>query len=247
MSISYGPNIGIMNGAADGDLYGDAMRAFQRACDAFLQPIVKGYRTNTPPSSPTDGDMYIIGSAPTGSWASYAGYVAKWSALIAAWEFYSPKNGWQFQSTSAREVYRRTGGAWEIYYQEGTWTPTIAGSTTPGTQTYSIQSAYYTKIGRTAVASFRTALSAKDAATAGNIQVKGLPFAVNSSYLIQAAGSTGVASGFSLASASFISLAADNGNTCANLFKWTTSGTANVLASELTSSSDLCGTLVYTI
>ena len=136
MSISYGPNIGIMNGAADGDLYGDAMRRFQRACDAFLQPIVKGYLTNTPPSSPTDGDMYIIGSSPTGSWASYSGYVAKWSALIAAWEFYSPKNGWQFQSTSAREVYRRTGGAWEIYYQELSWTPAWTGLTITGSPVY---------------------------------------------------------------------------------------------------------------
>ena len=147
MSISYGPNIGIMNGAADGDLYGNAMRAFQRACDAFLQPIVKGYLTNTPPSSPTDGDMYIIGSAPTGSWASYAGYVAKWSALIAAWEFYLPKNGWQFQSNSGREIYRRTGGAWEIYYQEGTWTPI---ATSFGGSGISFQYAYYVVLGKRA-------------------------------------------------------------------------------------------------
>ena len=145
MSISYGLNLGIMNGAADGDLYGNAMRAFQRACDAFLQPIVKGYLTNTPPGSPVDGDMYIVGSAPTGSWASYAGYVAKWSALIAAWEFYSPKNGWQFQSNSAREIYRRTGGAWEIFYQEGTWNPSFTNLTVVGTPTYT---GIFTRIGR---------------------------------------------------------------------------------------------------
>ena len=145
MSISYGLNLGIMNGAADGDLYGNAMRAFQRACDAFLQPIVKGYLTNTPPGSPVDGDMYIIGSAPTGSWASYAGYVAKWSALVAAWEFYLPKNGWQLQSNSAREVYRRTGGAWEICYQEGTWTPAWTGLTVTGSPVYAGR---YTVLGR---------------------------------------------------------------------------------------------------
>ena len=246
MSISYGLNLGIMNGAADGDLYGDAMRAFQRACDAFLQPVVKGYLTNTPPGSPVDGDMYIIGSAPTGSWASYAGYVAKWSALLAAWEFYLPKNGWQFQSNSAREIYRRTGGAWEIYYQEGTWTPALAGSVTAGTQTYFTQSGYYTRIGRVATVSFRTELSAKDAATSGNMRVTGLPFAVNNSALIQAAGSTGYVGGMNLSSATFVSMTADNGTSFANIFKWTASGSANVVATEITSSTDMCGTLVYT-
>lgn len=179
MSISYGLNLGIMNGAADGDLYGDAMRAFQRACDAFLQPIVKGYLTNTPPASPVDGDMYIIGSAPTGPWASYAGHVAKWSALLAAWEFYLPKNGWQFQSNSAREIYRRTGGAWEIFYQEGTWTPAIAGSTTPGTNTYAVQTGTYRRLARQIFVSCSIFMSSKDAAMAGSVQITGLPFTVD--------------------------------------------------------------------
>lgn len=176
MSISYGLNLGIMNGAADGDLYGNAMRAFQRACDAFLQPIVKGYLTNTPPGSPVDGDMYIVGSAPTGSWASYAGYVAKWSALLAAWEFYLPKNGWQFQSNRAREIYRYTGGAWEIFYQEGTFTPTLYGSTTEGTNTYSLRAGNYIKNGMSCFISINITLTAKDAAMAGNARVSGIPF-----------------------------------------------------------------------
>ena len=183
MSISYGLNLGIMNGAADGDLYGDAMRAFQRACDAFLQPIVKGYLTNTPPGSPVDGDMYIVGSAPTGSWASYAWYVAKWSALLAAWEFYLPKNGWQFQSNSAREIYRRTGGAWEIYYQEGTWTPFIYGTTVAGSNTYSIRSGRYRRIGSMCFVSGRVAMASKDPAMSGYARIGGLPITVASEML----------------------------------------------------------------
>ena len=180
MSISYGLNLGIMNGAADGDLYGNAMRAFQRACDAFLQPIVKGYLTNTPPGSPVDGDMYIIGSAPTGSWASYAGYVAKWSSLLAAWEFYLPKDGWQFQSNSAREIYRYTAGAWEIYYQEGTWTPFIYGATVAGTNTYSVQTGRYRRIGSMCFASGRVTMASKDPAMSGAARMGGLPITVAS-------------------------------------------------------------------
>lgn len=176
MSISYGLNLGIMNGASDGDLYGDDMRAFQRACDAFLQPIVKGYLTNTPPGSPVDGAMYIVGSAPTGSWASYAGYVAKWSSLIAAWEFYLPKNGWQFQSNSAREIYRRTGGVWEIYYQEGTWTPSWVGQTTAGVFVYAVQAGNYIKIGSSITAFFRIQISSTTTPADGELRIHGLPF-----------------------------------------------------------------------
>ena len=180
MSISYGLNLGIMNGAADGDLYGDAMRAFQRACDAFLQPIVKGYLTNTPPGSPVDGDMYILGSAPTGPWASYAGHVAKWSALIAAWEFYLPKDGWQFQANSAREIYRRTGGAWEIFYQEGSWTPYIYGSSVAGSHTYSVQTGRFRKTGSICFACGYVLISSKDASMSGSARMGGLPITVSS-------------------------------------------------------------------
>lgn len=179
MSISYGLNLGIMNGAADGDLYGDAMRAFQRACDAFLQPIVKGYLTNTPPGSPVDGDMYIVGAAPTGAWASYAGYVAKWSSLIAAWEFYLPKNGWQCQSNSTREIYRRTGGAWEVFYQEGTWTPSFTGLTVVaggGSVTYT---GSFVKAGKSICASARVSTTGGATTASGgtyNTYIGNLPF-----------------------------------------------------------------------
>ncbi len=115
MSIVYGPNVGLMAGAADGDLYGDAMRAFQRGVDSFLMPNAKGYLTNTPPGSPADGDLYIIGAAPTGAWAGQGGKVTRWSSVANAWEFYAPKNGWMIQANSARDTYRYTGGAWEIF------------------------------------------------------------------------------------------------------------------------------------
>ena len=123
MSIVYGPNVGLMAGAADGDLYGDAMRAFQRGVDSFLMPTVDGYLINTPPASPVEGSFYIIGAAPSGDWAGHAGEMARWSSHVSDWDFYTPKNGWMAQSKNARESYRYTGGAWEIYYQEGTWTP----------------------------------------------------------------------------------------------------------------------------
>lgn len=127
MALTNGPNLGLLvNGNAGEGHYTDLMKQW-RGLDGLTMPNAKGYLTNTPPGSPTDGDLYIVGAAPTGAWAAQGGKVTRWSSVENAWEFYAPKNGWVVQSNSAREVYRYTGGAWEIFYQEGTWTPTASG------------------------------------------------------------------------------------------------------------------------
>jgi hypothetical protein len=61
-------------------------------------------------------------------------------------------------------------------YEEGTFTPALAGSTTAGTQTYSTRNGTYTKIGRMVVGMGGLVLTAKDGATAGNLLITGLPF-----------------------------------------------------------------------
>lgn len=63
-----------------------------------------------------------------------------------------------------------------VIVSSGTFTPTIQGSTTPGTQTYTVQSGYYFKIGSLVFVNIYVQMSAKDAATAGNVQIAGLPF-----------------------------------------------------------------------
>jgi hypothetical protein len=61
-------------------------------------------------------------------------------------------------------------------YEEGTFTPTLAGSTTAGSHIYSHQTGFYTKVGRLVTFSAYVALSAKDAAMAGSLSINGLPF-----------------------------------------------------------------------
>ena len=61
-------------------------------------------------------------------------------------------------------------------YEEGSWTPVFRGSATAGTQTYGTQFGRYTRIGRTVLARCVIVMTAKDAATAGNLQVGGLPY-----------------------------------------------------------------------
>ena len=60
------------------------------------------------------------------------------------------------------------------WYEEGTWTPTVNGTTTAGTANYLVQNAYYTRVGRQVTANFFVRW---DTGTGtGNIQVGGLPF-----------------------------------------------------------------------
>lgn len=60
-------------------------------------------------------------------------------------------------------------------YSTGTWTPTVAGASTPGSQTYQLQQGNYAKIGSLVFASYSVAMTNKDAATAGNLTITGLP------------------------------------------------------------------------
>jgi len=61
-------------------------------------------------------------------------------------------------------------------YDEGAWTPVLAGSATAGTQTYSARAGQYARIGNIAVAWFDIELSALDGSAAGSATITGLPF-----------------------------------------------------------------------
>jgi len=67
-------------------------------------------------------------------------------------------------------------GCHYIPYLEGTFTPTVAGSTTPGTQTYNIQTGIYTRIGNRVFFDLYVNMAALDGTTAGTVLIKGLPF-----------------------------------------------------------------------
>jgi hypothetical protein len=63
-------------------------------------------------------------------------------------------------------------------YEEGTWTPTIVGTTTAGTGTYSFQGGQYTKIGNRVFVEGYMSWSAHTGT--GNMRIGGLPFALGS-------------------------------------------------------------------
>lgn len=63
-------------------------------------------------------------------------------------------------------------------YEEGTFTPVVVGTTTPGTATYSTQLGKYTKVGR--LVTVEIYLNWSGGTGTGSLAVGGLPFAIGS-------------------------------------------------------------------
>jgi len=74
------------------------------------QESVKDKDLNTPPASPSTGDRYIVGSSPTGDWASKAGQIARYSG--STWVFVVPNEGTCCRVEDEDVDYVYTGSGW---------------------------------------------------------------------------------------------------------------------------------------
>jgi len=109
--VGYTTGTGTNNWAADND-------ANLRKIDALLQAGAVAIQ-NAPPGSPVEGQVYVVGTSPTGAWASQANAIARWNGSAApsgAWEFFAPAAGWWI-AVGAQD-YRFSGSAWVAG-----WTP----------------------------------------------------------------------------------------------------------------------------
>jgi hypothetical protein len=104
-------------------------------------------------------------------------------------------------------------------YEEGTWTPTVGGTTGNPTVTYNTQLGKYVKIGRVVHIFCQLRLSASSGGS-GNLLINGLPFTISGDS-DETGGSIGLALGFATlptvlqpeASASYIFVMANQSNT----------------------------------
>ena len=75
---------------------GDVVNKFY--VDQFVQGLVWKEPVeaieNVPPSTPTDGDRYIVGSNPVGDWLDHVNDITTWDYNTGVWLFTSPDNGW---------------------------------------------------------------------------------------------------------------------------------------------------------
>ena len=83
-------------------------QAFTRV-DAMLNTGAKSRVTNTPPGSPASGDLYIVGSSPTGAWATHALSLAYFDQT---WKFIAPGTGMTLYVNDESKIYSYSGSAW---------------------------------------------------------------------------------------------------------------------------------------
>lgn len=96
-------------------------QAGQLATKAFVEGIATGVVslqtavidfTNTPPGVWSDGDRYLVESAPVGAWAAQANKLAVGSGGGTTWTFSAPVLGWLIPITSTGENYLYDGSDW---------------------------------------------------------------------------------------------------------------------------------------
>lgn len=111
MPGAAGPNLGLVTGYAAHES-GWGLGAFNPGFDlldatVFLRVL---YLSNAPPGSPANGDRYIVGTSPTGAWATHANTIAVYRS--SAWVFYIPKAGWRAFDNTLKLYLRWSGTAW---------------------------------------------------------------------------------------------------------------------------------------
>lgn len=73
--------------------------------------VAKGAGGNTPPTTPAASDLYLVGTAPTGAWAGYAGYLAV-ATDAGGWRFTAPTQGMRVYDTTSDATWERRSAGW---------------------------------------------------------------------------------------------------------------------------------------
>lgn len=128
MSLTSGPNLGLLAHGAPGEPHYDELLRFLRGVDALVCLSVKRDDLTTPPASPADGDRYLVASSATGAWAGKDGRIARYSAALSNWEFYTAHAGWIAYVEQSDCYVKATAAGWELHRG-----PAVAWSAPTGT------------------------------------------------------------------------------------------------------------------
>jgi hypothetical protein len=79
--------------------------------DAQIHLSVLSRGLTAPPSTPVEGDRYLIAAAPTAAWASHAGKLALW--LEGAWVYVIPREGWRMWVADEDQLLIFNGTSWQ--------------------------------------------------------------------------------------------------------------------------------------
>lgn len=105
---------GVVVSAAIEELVAAQTILLARRADYLVQDAL----LDTPPGSPTAGDVYLVGTSPSGAWSGKAGYLATWTSA-AAWAFTAPETGMRVVDLSVDPpaFYFRGASAWSMIDQ----------------------------------------------------------------------------------------------------------------------------------
>lgn len=117
MANTTGPKIAVVDSIPDGATYGNDGRAFLRMYQALIQANVINMTTSAAPSTPANGDEYVVASAGSGAWVGKTNFIAYWStdnplAPSGEWEFYQPLKGWRVWNQADGFIYTYNGSTW---------------------------------------------------------------------------------------------------------------------------------------
>lgn len=104
------PNLGLTELANGQANYLNANEAFA-VIDALLQTPVISKTLTAAPSTPANGDLYIMATAWSGVDGAAAGSLALYRTG-AGWMVITPKEGWKFEVAADEITYRYDGGDW---------------------------------------------------------------------------------------------------------------------------------------
>lgn len=81
-----------------------------QALDALVQPTAESATLTAPPSTPLEGEAYLIPTAAIGAWSGHAHELAVFQS--GSWRFYDPAPGWQIYVKADHTAYVFDSGAW---------------------------------------------------------------------------------------------------------------------------------------
>lgn len=80
------------------------------ALDSLTQLAVKSNSLSAPPSTPAEGDAYIVGPTATGLWTGHEGQIAVYA--FGFWTFYTPRAGWLAYVESLNSMFVYHSSSW---------------------------------------------------------------------------------------------------------------------------------------
>ena len=83
-----------------------------RLIDVAVAAAVESVGANAPPASPTDGQCFIVGTAPTGVWAGHARAIAGYAA--GGWRFVAAIAGMRALDKVSGQTASYDGAAWVV-------------------------------------------------------------------------------------------------------------------------------------